>query len=135
MFDRLMKLLVLAVLACSGASGAAAQSAQSEFTGTWTGTWDGAGSGDFELTLDTKDGALVGRVAVTTDGGNYTADLKGLTLDGKKMTATYDFPLDPSSEVVVGATFEDRTATGTWTLRPKGQTAEIAAGTWKVAKK
>ena len=25
--------------------------------------------------------------------------------------------------------------TGTWTLRPKGQTTEIAAGTWKVAKK
>jgi len=136
MRDRCLKsLLVLAFLACSAASGLATQSSKNELAGTWTGTWDGAGSGEFELTFDTKDGALVGRVAVTTDGGNYTADLKGVALEGKKLAATYDFPLDPSAEVVIGATFDDRTATGTWTLRPKGQTAEIAAGTWKVTKK
>ena len=29
------------------------------------------------MTLDkTKDGGLTGRVAVTSDGGNYTADLR-----------------------------------------------------------
>src|SRR5207249_6832959 len=80
----LMWLLVIVFGICVGAPTAAMQSSKSEVTGTWTGTWDGAGSGDFELTLDTnKDGAIVGRVAVTTDGGNYTADLKDVVLEGK----------------------------------------------------
>ena len=134
---RLVCVIIVALCAVSsGVRVEARQSSKSELSGTWTGTWDGAGSGDFELTLDTdKDGAIVGRVAVTTDGGNYTADLKSLVLEGKKMSATYDFPLDPSSEVVVGAMFDQRTATGTWTLRPKGQTTEIAGGSWKVTRK
>jgi len=112
-----------------------AQSRANEFAGTWAGTWDGSGSGAFELTLDTKDGKPAGKVAVTTDGGNYTADLKGLVFDGTRMTAAYDFPLDPSSEVALAATFDARTAKGTWSLHPKGQTTEIAGGTWTVTRK
>lgn len=101
----------------------------------WSGTWDGSGSGEFELTLVSKDGVLGGKVAVTTDGGNYTADLKAVAFDGNKMTATYDFPLDPSAEVAIGATFDNGTAKGTWMLRPKGQSTEIASGTWTVTRK
>jgi hypothetical protein len=107
-----------------------------EWVGTWAGTWDGAGSGEFELTLDkTQDGGPVGRVAVTTDGGNYTADLKAIAIDGDKMNAKYDFPLDTGSEVIVLATFAARSAKGTWSLRPRGQETELAAGTWTVTKK
>ena len=107
-----------------------------KYVGTWAGTWDGAGSGDFELTLDkTNDGGPVGRVAVTTDGGNYTADLKAVAFDGNKMTAKYDFPLDTGSEVIIAATFDNGSAKGTWSLRPKGQEAELAAGSWTVTKK
>jgi hypothetical protein len=115
----------------------AAQAAAGEkYAGTWAGAWDGAGSGQFELTLEkSKEGPVTGRVAVTTDGGNYNADLTSVSFDGGKMTAKYDFPLDPSSEVTVAATFEDRTAKGTWSLRPKGQDAEIAGGTWTVTRK
>jgi hypothetical protein len=131
---------VIAFLICaivSAASGEAMQASRGQdYMGTWSGTWDGAGSGEFELTLaQVKDGAAGGKVAVTTDGGNYTAELKSVTFDGNTMTATYDFPLDPGSEVAISATFDNRTAKGTWMLHPKGQTTEIASGTWTVAKK
>ena len=107
-----------------------------DFAGTWAGTWDGAGSGQFELVLEkSKEGAPAGRVAVTTDNGNYSAELKSIAFDGGKMTAKYEFPLDPSAEVAVAATFDGDAAKGTWSLRPKGQDAEIAGGTWTVKKK
>jgi len=107
-----------------------------EYTGTWAGKWDGSGTGDFELTLEqTKDGAIGGRVAVTTDGGNYNADLKSVTFDGNKMSASYDFPLDPSAEIALTATFDQKTAKGTWLLHAKGQSAEIVSGTFSVTRK
>ena len=107
-----------------------------DFAGTWAGTWDGAGSGQFELVLEkNKEGAPAGRVAVTTDNGNYSAELKSIAFDGGKMTAKYDFPLDAGSEVIVAATFEGPSAKGTWSLRPKGQETEVAGGTWTVKKK
>jgi hypothetical protein len=136
----LASLLVVACCAFGVGSLSAARqsSAADRYMGTWTGTWDGSGTGAFEMTLE-KDGsgAPGGRVAVKTDGGDYTADLRAMTFDGPKMTAKYDFPLDPSAEVAVAASFEDRSAKGTWSLRPKGQgqDAEIAGGTWTVAKK
>jgi hypothetical protein len=112
------------------------QSTGEKYIGTWAGTWDGAGSGDFELTLDkAKDGPLGGRVAVVTDGGNYNADLKSIAFDGPKMTAKYDFPLDTSAEVSITATFADKSAKGTWAMHPKGQDAEVAAGTFSITKK
>ena len=51
------------------------------------------------------------------------------------MTAKYDFPLDPSSEIAVTGNFEDRAAKGTWSMHAKGQDAEVAGGTWTVARK
>jgi hypothetical protein len=129
-------ILVAAIVALSAGAPAAGQSSGEKYLGKWAGTWDGAGSGDFELTLDkAKDAPLSGRVAVTTDGGNYNADLKTISFDGSRMTAKYDFPLDPSAEVVVNATFEDKSAKGTWAMRPKGQESDIAAGTFSVNKK
>lgn len=107
-----------------------------KFTGTYTGTWDGAGSGNFELTLEkNKEGAAAGRVAVSTDNGNYNADLKAIAFDGAKMTAKYDFPLDTTAEVLIGSAFEGSSVKGTWSLRPKGQEADIATGTFSLTKK
>src|SRR5438552_2995508 len=91
-----------------------------DYTGTWSGTWDGAGSGGFELTLQKKGDGVAGKVAVTTDNGPYDAELKGIAFEGKKMTAAYDFPLDPSAEVSITATFDGSAAKGTWLLHPKG---------------
>jgi hypothetical protein len=115
----------------------AEQVASSErYAGTWTGTWEGPGTGQFELTLENgKDGAPAGKVAVTTDNGNYDAALKAIAFDGSKMTAKYDFPPDPSAEVSVAADFEDRAAKGTWSLRVRGQDAEVAGGTFALTKK
>jgi hypothetical protein len=128
--------LTFSIVVLSIGALAAGQSSGEKYLGTWAGTWDGAGSGDFELTIDkAKDGPLSGRVAVTTDGGNYDANLKTITFDGSKMTAKYDFPLDPSAEIVVNATFGDKSAKGTWAMRPKGQEADMAAGTFSVNKK
>jgi hypothetical protein len=115
---------------------AAQRTAADQYVGTYSGTWDGSGTGNFELTLAKgNDGGPTGKVAVTTDGGNYDAELKAVAFDGNKMTAKYDFPLDPSAEVALAATFDAGTARGTWSLRAKGQNDEIAGGTWTVSKK
>jgi len=129
--------LVIVFLHCLASTTArAAQSTNGgEYTGTWSGTWDGSGSGNFELTLEkAKDGGTAGKVAVTTEQGNYTADLKSVSFATNKMTASYDFPLDPSAEVALAATFEAAKAAGTWSLRPKGG-AELVGGSFTLAKK
>ena len=105
------------------------------FLGTWTGTWEGAGSGGFELTLEKgKDGAIAGRVSVTGEP-TYKATFKTLSFDGKKMTATYDFPPDEGGDVTIAATFDGNAAKGTWLLREKASGNDVANGTWAVTKK
>jgi hypothetical protein len=137
MRHRLIVLLAAALGIWAARPGAAQDASKADqYVGTWAGTWDGSGSGDFELTIEKgSSGALSGKVAVTTEAGPYTATLTSLSFEGAKMTGTYDFPLDAGAEVVLAATFEGRTATGTWSLRPKGQDAEVLGGTWKVVKK
>ena len=135
----MVKIETLAFVVCfflSTVAGAVQNASSAEqYAGTWSGTWDGAGSGDFELTLEKKGDGVAGKVAVTTDGGPYNAELKGIVFDGAKMTAAYDFPLDPNAEVGIAATFDGRAAKGTWRLHPKGQDADVASGTFTVAKK
>ena len=134
------RLLTAFVLLCGvlglAAGGRAQPATVDQYYGTYAGTWDGSGTGTFELTLmKSTDDAPGGKVSVTSDGGNYDAVLKAIEFDGSKMTAKYDFPLDPSAEVVVAATFDADAAKGTWTLHAKGQKDEIAGGTWTVTKK
>lgn len=121
---------------CSAAQrGGDGPSPGEQFVGTWTGTWEGAGTGGFELTLEKgREGALTGRVSVTGDP-TYTATLESLSFDGPKMTASYDFPPDAGAEVRLAATFEDRSAKGTWVARVKADGSEVASGTWMVQKK
>jgi hypothetical protein len=135
--SRVWPLLIVCGLAFATAPSRAEQTSSSaEYTGQWAGTWDGSGSGEFELTLEKgKDGGPTGRVAVTTEQGNYTADLKAVSFTGKNMTATYDFPLDPSTEVALAAAFDGGKAKGTWSLRPKGGGAEVVGGSFTVSKK
>jgi len=140
---RVSWLLVLVVCCAVGTASrsVAAQSSTAEsYAGTWSGTWDSdsAGSGKFDLILEKgQNGAMTGRVAVTTDGGggDYTADLRTVEFNGKKMAASYDFPLDPSAEVVIAADFDEGAAKGTWSLRPKGQASELVGGKWVVGRK
>jgi opacity protein-like surface antigen len=135
---RMAAVLMLAVSWMASAAPADARQASSgeQYAGMWTGTYDGSGTGQFEMTLDKgQDGTMTGKVNVTTEGGNYAADLKSVTFEGAKMTARYDFPLDPSAEVVMTTTFEGTSGKGTWSLRAKGQTDEIASGGIAVTKK
>ena len=116
--------------------GARQAPAPEPFAGVWAGTYDGAASGTMEMVLEKgQDGALTGKVNVVSDGGNYSADFKSIAVDGSKVTATYDFPLDPSAEVIMTATFESAAAKGTWSLRPKGAADELAGGGIAVNKK
>ena len=109
-------------------------SSQPDLTGSWTGTWEGAGTGGLELTLEKdKDGNLGGQVSVTGEP-TYKATLKTLKIEGSKMNASYDFPPDESAEVTLTATFDGKTAKGTWVVTQKGG-GEVASGTWTVAKK
>ena len=106
-----------------------------ELLGTWSGSWEGMGqSGGFDLTLEKgKDGGA-GRVAVTGEP-TYNATINTLSFEGKKMTAVYDFPPNEEAEVVLVATFEGDSASGTWVLRAKQDKTEAVSGTWKVKKK
>ena len=106
------------------------------FVGIWSGAWDGAGSGGgFELTLEQpKDGPMTGKVSVTGEP-EYKATFKSLAVDGKKMTAKYDFPADESAEVTLAGTFDGNKATGTWSLAAKGSDTAVATGGWTVTKK
>jgi hypothetical protein len=101
------------------------------FIGVWSGSWDGAGSGGgFELTLEReKDKALSGRVSVTGEP-TYKATLTSVTFEGAKMTGKYDFPEDPAAEVVLIATFEEKSVGGTWSLREKSTGNEVSNGSW-----
>ena len=112
------------------------QGAPAELFGVWSGSWEGMGSsGGFELTLEKpKEGTAGGRVSVTGEP-TYRAELKTLAFDGKKMTATYDFPPDDQLEVALTATFDGTTAKGTWSARQKDGAGEVATGGWTVEKK
>lgn len=106
-----------------------------QFAGVWNGTWDGAGSsGGFELTLERAKDALTGKVAVSGEP-SYEATLAKVAFDGNRMTAQYDFTPQPEAEVLLQATFDGNTATGTWTLRQKGTGTEVISGGWSVKKK
>jgi hypothetical protein len=128
----ILSLLASAVPAVS-AQDAAPPAAGDRYLGVWSGSWDGAGSGGgFELTLQhEKDKPLAGKVSVTGEP-SYAAALASVTFDGAKMTAKYDFTPEPSAEVVLTATFEGDTATGSWSLREKASGNEVASGGWKV---
>ena len=107
-----------------------------QYAGMWTGTYDGVATGQFEMILDKKsDSPMTGKVNVTTDAGNYSADLKSIVIEGTKMTTKYDYPLDPAAEIVMTATFDGTSAKGTWSLRAKGQADELAGGGIAVSKK
>lgn len=136
-------LILMLTVVCASATqrGGEAEPAQAgtsstaDYVGTWSGTWAGAGTGGFVLTLEKGEGGrLGGRVSVTGEP-TYEAVLKTVSFDGNKMTASYDFPPDPNMGVVLTATFEEATATGTWALRQSGAAADVAAGTWTVKRK
>ena len=128
----LMVLLVGVVSMQAQQSGGAAAS---DLLGTWNGTWEGMGSsGGFELTLEkSKDGSTAGRVSVTGEPA-YKATIRTLTIEGKQMNATYDFPPDDSMEVVLKVTFDGNTAKGPWSARQKAG-GEIASGTLTLSRK
>jgi len=139
MRNRLTTLMLGFVMSAAAAAAptAARQAAGPEqYVGIWAGTYDGAATGTLELILDKgKDGGLTGKVNVVSEGGNYSADFKSIVFDGTKATAAYDFPLDPSAEVVMTATFDGAAAKGTWSLRAKGQTDELLGGGIAISKK
>jgi hypothetical protein len=126
--------LSLLIFATVGLSLQAAQAADP--VGTWTGTWEGAGgNGGIEIVLEKgKDGALTGRVSVTGEL-TYKATLKTVTVDGQKLSWTYDFPPDESIEVQMAATIDGQSIKGNWSARPKAGGDEIASGTLTAEKK
>src|SRR5262245_49901967 len=90
--------LVIVFLHClSSTTARAAQSTNGgEYTGTWSGTWDGSGSGNFELTLEkAKDGGTAGKVAVTTEQGNYKADPKSRSFGANQVNGSHELHPDP----------------------------------------
>ena len=129
--------VVMVTVLCAVAAAQQSGAAPEQYAGTWTGSWDGGGGagGGFDLTLEKpKDGKIAGGVSVTGEP-TYKAVFKTVSFDGKKMTATYDFPQEESIEILLTATFEGTSATGTWSAREKASGTEVASGGWKVSRK
>jgi len=129
--------IVTVLCAVVAAAQQSATAGPEQYAGLWSGSWDGEGSpgGGFELTLEKpKDGKMAGGVSVTGEP-TYKAVLKTVAFDGNKMTATYDFPPEESIEILLTATFDGKSATGTWSAREKGSGSEMAGGGWKVSRK
>jgi hypothetical protein len=126
--------VIVVGVVCSAAQGG--RPAGEQYMGTWMGTWEGAGAtGGFELTLEKdkdKTEVIGGRVSVTGEP-TYQATLKTVAFDGPKMTATYNFPPEPSVEVRLACVFEGGTAKGTWSAFDAGGN-EVLSGTWTVKK-
>jgi len=127
-------LLAMVIAALAAAPSAAQAPSPDTYAGQWTGTYEGAATGSLELLLRKDGDKLAGKVAVTTDGGNYDAELRTVSTKGDTIEAAYDFPLDPSAEVVMTATIDGATAKGTWSLKPKAGGAEVAGGTFSLSK-
>jgi hypothetical protein len=126
--------MALVVLGAAGSTVIAGRQGGEQYIGTWTGTWEGNGNGGFELTLERgTDAALGGRVSVTGEP-TYEATLKRVAFEGSKMTANYDFPPAEGIQVTLTATFDDKKAAGTWRAHDAGG-ADLASGTWEVARK
>src|SRR5262245_33261054 len=130
-----MRPILLAMLLASVAAAPSTAQDQSPdtYAGQWTGTYEGAATGSLELLLRKDGDKLGGKIAVTTDGGNYDADLRTVSTKGDTIEAAYDFPLDPSAEVVMTATIDGGTAKGKWSLKPKAGGDEVAGGTFSLS--
>ena len=130
----MMSLVATGAAQSGSGSGGGDAAAAKKYYGTWSGKWDGEGqTGGFDITLeDGKDGKPGGRVSVTGEP-TYQATLKTVAFDGAKMTASYEFPPDPSATVNLTATFEGAAGKGTWSL--KSSAIGDIAGTFDVKKK
>jgi len=134
--------VLLIAVSVRAQQGATETSSASQFLGAWSGTWEAAGpSGGFELVLEKSSdstagaGAIGGRVDVSGEP-TYKATLKKVTIDGKKMTALYDFPLDDQLEVTLNGTLDGDSIKGTWVVGPQGgRGGSVAEGVWNVKKK
>jgi opacity protein-like surface antigen len=136
MRNRLM--VCLMALTFSTLAFAQAQQAADSYAGAWAGTWTAAdgGSGDVEITFEKgKDGAPAGKVKTSGGGVEHSANFKSLSIDGKKLTGKYEYPLEGGGEITMDGTLDTSTAKGTWELHQASGTAAVAQGTWTVTKK
>jgi hypothetical protein len=100
-------LVVMLVSAWPAAQRETGRSADQQYVGAWSGRWEGSGSGGgFELTIESKENVLSGRVSVTGQP-TYKA-----TLRATPWAAAYDFTPDEQAEVILSATFDGDTAKG-----------------------
>jgi hypothetical protein len=130
-------LVILASVWAAVQFGVASAADGDRYVGTWKGTWEGAGAGGrFDLTVVRGgDGKLAASVSVGTEMGDYDAKFSTVTLTADRLAGAYDYPPDPQGEVMINGSFNPKSATGTWSLQPKGQTGgQAIAGTWKVSK-
>jgi hypothetical protein len=138
MQNRLMVcLMAIALTTFAFAQEKPAQAADS-YAGTWAGTWrseDGA-SGGVEITFEKgTDGKPAGKVKTSGGEVDHSAPFKSLSVDGKKVTGKYDYPLEGGGEITMEGTLDATTAKGTWVLRQTQGTAAVDQGTWTATKK
>lgn len=135
-------LLIFTVIASSSLSAQTTGQQQQQPTpaaakkldGAWAGAYEGDGSGKFEMIFSINaDGKETGKLSVVPDNGdNYTVDLKTLSFDGTKMTATYTLP--QGDDVTMEGTLDEMVGiSGKWAVGPTGSSS--ATGTWKASKK
>lgn len=119
-------------------------------SGDWTATRDPGLdlAGAWDVTAQLPDGnEYKGSTTVSKDGDTYkgksagadgeSRDLKSVTVDGKNVTFTVDFPIgDDTGLITIKAKSTDKPneLVGTWTLTSSDGT-EVASDAWKAVKK
>ena len=126
----------LGQLAQAQAKGEKADKKADAFVGTWSGSWTGGSEGTLELTISKgTDGTLGGSITPSpANGDSFTATLKSVVVEDKKLTATFDSP-DGGAEATLTGTLEDGGTKGSYTLKEKSQGSVVETGTWTAKKK
>jgi hypothetical protein len=130
-------MMMMAGLALSvGRSTAAAGDDNAAFVGTWQGTWSGDSSGKFEMTITkSPTGKLSGSLSTHPDGGDgYTVEFKSIEIASGKLSVKFEDP-GGEQEISLTGSADGKSAKGTYTVRQKGDGAQIDSGSWTAARK
>lgn len=131
-----IKILVAAIaliastfqVARAQSSTTAASDSSTSVAGKWAGTFDGSSSGKFELVINQDSNRkLTGQVIMLADDGNrYPIDLKAISWDSGRLTASYSADGD---DVSFTGKYTNPALKGTW-KSSNGQDT----GTWQATR-
>jgi hypothetical protein len=112
---RLLPLILLALVVFFAAP-SAQTAAEKNVIGAWSGTYSGDGTGKYTMTIAPDASKKLGGTLTNTNesGESFTSTFKTVTVDGPKLSISYESPGDDGGLVQLDATIEKASLTGAW---------------------